>query len=128
MAPSNSSSRSSTPGDAAAAFPAGDSSATCQATLSQGGLSGKRTGTTCEYLGVPYGAPPTGARRFMPPQPAAGWSTPRDAADAGAPVWPSYSTTGDEYLVLSDPTPMASAHLAQARCDFWASFTPLASM
>ena len=63
MAPSNSSTRSST------AFPG--------AAL---GLSGKRAGTTCEYLGVPHGAPPTGARRFMPPEPAAGWSTPRDAA------------------------------------------------
>jgi carboxylesterase type B len=56
MASSNSSTRSST------AFPG----------MAQGGLSGKRTGTTCEYLGVPYGAPPTGALRFMPPTPAAG--------------------------------------------------------
>lgn len=60
-----------------------DSNTMCQATITQGGLNGKATGSTCEYLGVPFGAPPIGALRFMPPVPAAGWSTPRDATKAG---------------------------------------------
>jgi para-nitrobenzyl esterase len=67
----------------AGAPPTSDSNTMCQATITQGGLNGKAAGSTCEYLGVPFGAPPTGALRFMPPQPAAGWSTVRDATKAG---------------------------------------------
>jgi para-nitrobenzyl esterase len=55
----------------------------CQATITQGGLTGKLTGATCEYLGVPYGAAPTAQLRFMPPKPAPGWSAPRDATAFG---------------------------------------------
>ena len=52
------------------ANPANESNSMCKATVTQGGLTGKAVGATCEYLGVPYGAPPTGPLRFMPPQPA----------------------------------------------------------
>jgi para-nitrobenzyl esterase len=55
----------------------------CAATITQGGLNGKLAGTTCEYLGVPYGAAPTASLRFMPPQPAPAWSAPRDATAFG---------------------------------------------
>jgi para-nitrobenzyl esterase len=70
-------------GDAAVDYPASYSSTTCTATITQGGLSGKVAGTTCEYLGVPFGAAPTGSLRFMPPQPAPAWSAPRDASAFG---------------------------------------------
>jgi para-nitrobenzyl esterase len=33
-----------------------------------------------EFLGIPYAAPPVGKLRWMPPQPAAHWSAPRDAS------------------------------------------------
>jgi para-nitrobenzyl esterase len=69
--------------DAAAVYPASDSNPMCQATITQGGLTGKLTGATCEYLGVPYGAAPTAQLRFMPPKPAPGWSAPRDATAFG---------------------------------------------
>jgi para-nitrobenzyl esterase len=59
------------------------SNAMCKATVSQGALDGKSAGTTCEYLGIPFGAPPTGALRFMPPQPAAGWTGVRSATAYG---------------------------------------------
>jgi len=85
-----------TPGDAGDAstfeFPDSDSNTKCQATITQGALTGKLSGATCEYLGIPYGAPPTGALRFMPPQPAAGWSMPRDATSFG-PSCPQASST-----------------------------------
>ena len=36
-----------------------------------------------EFLGIPYAAPPTGARRWQPPQPHAPWLTPLDATQFG---------------------------------------------
>ncbi|HEX3771951.1 MAG TPA: carboxylesterase family protein [Polyangiaceae bacterium] len=64
-------------------FPQGASSTSCGATITNGGLAGTAQGSTCEYLGVPYGAPPTGALRFMPPTPAASWSTTKDVKAFG---------------------------------------------
>ena len=81
---SSSGSDTATQGDAAPAVDsASDSNGMCEATITQGALKGKLAGATCEYLGIPYAAPPTGALRFMPPQPASGWSTPRDATAYG---------------------------------------------
>ncbi|MEY9928938.1 para-nitrobenzyl esterase [Catenulispora sp. GP43] len=49
------------------------SSRDCDAGTTLGRVQGLAQGTTCAYLGVPYAAPPTGARRFLPPAPPARW-------------------------------------------------------
>jgi para-nitrobenzyl esterase len=100
--------------DAAVTFPATDSNSSCQATITQGGLKGKAAGTTCEYLGIPYGAPPTGALRFMPPQPAASWTTTRDATAFGPSCLQAGSalgavgTTSEDCLSVNVYTPQAA--------------------
>lgn len=43
----------------------------------------RRTGDLA-FLGIPYAAPPTGRRRFQPPQPVAPWTEVRDATEYGA--------------------------------------------
>jgi para-nitrobenzyl esterase len=104
-----------TTGDATAAtYPASDSTSKCQATVTQGGLNGKLAGTTCEYLGIPYGAPPTDALRFMPPQPAAAWSSARDATTFGASCMQagaglgSVGNTSEDCLFVNVFTPQAA--------------------
>lgn len=42
------------------------------------------------FLGIPYAAPPTGARRFMPPEPAARWVEVRDAFEFGPAAAQAY--------------------------------------
>jgi para-nitrobenzyl esterase len=44
-----------------------------------GWVQGKAAGPTDEYLGIPYAAPPVGALRWQPPQPAAPWRGVRQA-------------------------------------------------
>jgi para-nitrobenzyl esterase len=102
-------------GGGAAAIATVPSNAMCQATVAQGGLSGKLTGATCEYLGIPYGAPPTGAQRFMPPQPAAGWSATRDATTFGPSCLQASSllsatgTLNEDCLSVNVFTPQAAS-------------------
>lgn len=45
----------------------------CRADTTLGRVQGVNQGTICAYLGVPYAAPPNGARRFLPPAPPAPW-------------------------------------------------------
>jgi para-nitrobenzyl esterase len=44
-----------------------------------GWVQGQGTGTTDEYLGMPYAAPPVGPLRWRPPQPPAPWRGVREA-------------------------------------------------
>ena len=102
-------------GGAVDANPANESNSACKATVTQGGLTGKAVGATCEYLGIPYGAPPTGPLRFMPPQPAPPWSTPRDATAFGPSCLQATSglgsagTTSEDCLSLNVYTPKEPA-------------------
>jgi para-nitrobenzyl esterase len=101
-------------GGDAASYPDSDSNTQCRATITQGGLVGVVTGKTCEYLGIPYAAPPTGALRFMPPQPASGWSSPRTAMSFG-PSCPQATAalvapgnTSEDCLTVNVYTPQAA--------------------
>jgi para-nitrobenzyl esterase len=44
-----------------------------------GAVRGLANGAVDEFLGIPYAAPPVGALRWQPPQPAAGWHGVREA-------------------------------------------------
>ena len=53
------------------------------ATVAQGRLRGYRNAGIHVFKGVPYGRPPTGAHRFLPPEPPEAWSGVRDATHYG---------------------------------------------
>ena len=63
---------------------------TPQVTLDSGSVSGAHFGPSPQevmFLGIPYAAPPTGDRRWKPPDPVEGWKGVRKA-DAFAPACP----------------------------------------
>jgi para-nitrobenzyl esterase len=69
-------------------------------------------GTVDEFLGLPYAAPPVGALRWQPPQPAASWSGVRDAtqfaphcAQSASPF--GQASTSEDCLYLNVFTPSA---------------------
>jgi para-nitrobenzyl esterase len=84
-----------------------------------GKIEGKRTpeGDVSLFRAIPYAAPPTGTRRFRPPQPAAPWSGVRDATRFGpaAPqvagvmeqLYGSTMQTDEDCLTLNVWTPAA---------------------
>ncbi|XP_039190613.1 neuroligin-4, X-linked isoform X1 [Crotalus tigris] len=55
-----------------------------------------------QYLGVPYASPPTGERRFQPPEPPSSWTGIRNATQFAA-VCPQYL---DERSLLNDMLPV----------------------
>src|SRR5215831_13750900 len=76
-----------------------------------GPVRGLANGTVNEFLGIPYAAPPVGALRWQPPQPAASWSGVRDATQF-APHCPQPATpfgrasTSEDCLYLNVFTPI----------------------
>ncbi len=75
-----------------------------------GPVRGVANGAVNEFLGIPYAAPPVGALRWQPPQPAARWSGVRDATQF-APHCPQ------------PPTPFGQASMSED-CLFLNVFTP----
>ncbi|HEY5412196.1 MAG TPA: carboxylesterase family protein [Caulobacteraceae bacterium] len=53
------------------------------ARLDQGALAGTSSGRIVAFKGIPYAAPPVGALRWKPPQPAASWTGARPATAFG---------------------------------------------
>nr|XP_006009487.1 PREDICTED: neuroligin-4, X-linked isoform X2 [Latimeria chalumnae] len=78
-------------------------------TTNYGKLRGIRTplpneilGPVEQYLGIPYAAPPTGERRFQPPEPPSSWTGIRNATQF-APVCPQYL---EDRFLLNDMLPV----------------------
>src|SRR5271170_6719913 len=75
-----------------------------------GAVRGLADGAVNEFLGIPYAAPPVGALRWQPPQPAASWSGVRDATQF-APHCPQVAgpfgeaSTSEDCLYLNVFTP-----------------------
>ena len=75
-----------------------------------GAVRGLANGAVDEFLGIPYAAPPVGALRWQPPQPAASWSGVRDATQF-APHCPQsaspfgQASTSEDCLFLNVFTP-----------------------
>jgi para-nitrobenzyl esterase len=83
----------------------------------EGGMvHGKTVGASRAFLGIPYAAPPVGALRWKPPQPAAAWSTPLEAVAVG-PMCPQLQrlsaafddNTQEDCLTLNVWTPAVAA-------------------
>jgi para-nitrobenzyl esterase len=89
---------------------------TCQVTTSQGDVSGVDRGGSCAFLGVPFGASPTGDLRWRPPLAPPAWAPatlnatiPPPACGAGAQgsedclklnIWAPYRATGSPKPVI----------------------------
>ncbi|MBK8481781.1 MAG: carboxylesterase family protein [Proteobacteria bacterium] len=75
-----------TPPDADRARDAGGdrSATTAMALTGSGPLRGSVVGGSRVFLGIPFAAPPSGERRWAPPEPPAPWTEPRDARRLGA--------------------------------------------
>jgi para-nitrobenzyl esterase len=79
----------------------------------RGPVRGVSTSIGNQFLGIPYAAPPVGALRWVAPQPAASWQTPRDASQFANHCPQSASpfgvaSTTEDCLYLNVYTPMAA--------------------
>ena len=70
----------------------------CAVTTGTGNVEGLDRGASCEFLGIPYAAPPLGALRWKPPQPAVPWAMTlmATAAPLGCPSLNAAGTPGGD--------------------------------
>ena len=88
-------------------------------TLSDGIVVGEVDGATRRFLGIPFAAPPTGERRWLPPEPPEPWDNPLEASEFSAACPQLGSTTSPEasenedclYLNVWAPEPAPSGSL-----------------
>ena len=82
----------------------------------KGAVRGAYAGSAREFLGIPYAAPPTGALRWQPPQPATRWTGIRSATSPGSNCAQTGSlasgvittSTAEDCLYLNVYTPKAA--------------------
>ena len=90
-----------------------------EVTLSDGIVMGEVDGATRRFLGIPFAAPPTGERRWLPPEPPEPWDTPLEASEFSAACSQLDSTASPEpsenedclYLNVWAPEPAPSGSL-----------------
>jgi para-nitrobenzyl esterase len=70
--------------------------APCVARTTLGTIVGSQAAGACRFFGIPYAAPPTGTRRFLPPQPVTAWSRALVANDRSR-VCPQPRSFPEEY-------------------------------
>jgi len=100
-------------GTGAAHASSSDGAAALVVHTDRGTVAGMYSGDARAFLGIPYAAPPIGALRWRPPQPAARWSGVRQAtqpgsacAQTGSPVsGVPATTTSEDCLYLNVYTP-----------------------
>lgn len=67
-----------------------------------GPVRGRERDGIRQYFGIPFAAPPVGARRFRPPQPPDPWTEPRDATCRG-PLAPQLESPLEKMLGAPPP-------------------------
>jgi len=90
---------------ALAPAPPGQAADRPQVRVAEGRLAGEWRGDLRVFRGIPYAAPPVGARRWRPPAPPEAWRGVRKAAAFGAAcVQPAYP---DDSVYFEPPAPMS---------------------
>jgi para-nitrobenzyl esterase len=90
------------PPRSAAADPAVACAAGTDVQTNRGPVCGITVNGVNEWLGIPYAAPPVGARRWQPPQPASPWTETKQATAFGSMCRsPSNSGTSEDCLFVN---------------------------